>query len=86
MAKIELQTEMDKLLLKNQAAINDFFEGYGRDTIKEYGQTILDLQMVLKQNKILTDEFEEDLSSKFNSLYKLVSNIYPEQEKDFSKN
>lgn len=82
----EQQTETNELLLKNQIAINDFFEGYGRDSIKEYGQTILDLLLLVKANKSLSDEFEEGLTGKLNSLYRLISNLSPEQKKDFSKN
>lgn len=64
-------------LTANDKAINDFFEGYDKETLKEYGNTFFALISVLKENDVLTNDFEKDTFSKFMSLLKLISELKP---------
>jgi len=61
--------------VKNQEAINSFFEGYGFNTLKEYGQTFFDVINLLEQNPIASKAFKEDLYGKFSSIYRLLASI-----------
>jgi len=64
---------------RNQEAINEFFEGYGFDTIKEYGQTFFDLISLLQQKQITSNAFAEDLTGKLSSMYRLISALEREE-------
>ena len=61
-----------------QAAINDFLEGYGPETLKEYGTVFLEVITAIQHpNRINTATFVLDISEKFASLYKLISALEP---------
>jgi hypothetical protein len=61
----------------NDKAINEFFQGYENDTLKEYGNMLFSLISILKETDTLTKEFEKDTFSKLMSLHKLISEIKP---------
>jgi hypothetical protein len=64
-------------LTANEKAINDFFEGYENETLKEYGNTLFSLISILKENDTLTTSFEKDTFSKLMALHKLISELKP---------
>ncbi len=64
-------------LTANEKDINDFFEGYNKETLKEYGNTFFALISILKENDVLTNDFEKDTFSKFVSLLRLISELKP---------
>lgn len=71
--KTMLKTE----LTANDRAINDFFQGYDKETLKEYGNMFFSLISVLKENEVLTNDLEKDTFSKFMSLLRLISELKP---------
>ena len=62
---------------ENQQVINEFFEGYGHETAKEYGQTFFDVMQVLQTGERMTSEGMEDLTGKFSILQTLINEIQP---------
>lgn len=60
---------------RQQTAINEFLEGYGSNTLKEYGQTMFDLLQATKAPNLLCEEMEQDVTVKFNSLFRLIANL-----------
>jgi|GEM_PF-4578734 len=64
---------------KNQLAINEFYEGYGEETAKEYGQAILDLVLLLQSGGQATPSLLLDTTGRLNSLYRLISSISPDE-------
>ena len=58
--------------LKNQQAINEFFEAFGADTAKEYSTSIFDLLTIVSTHTNTSCEFKEDLSFKLKDLNRLI--------------
>lgn len=79
--------------LSNQQAINEFFEGYGPDTAKEYSSSIVDLLLLVADNNNFSREYREDLTTKLKDLNRLVLQLgktdkipLPILESDYQKN
>lgn len=67
----------------NQNAIDAFFEVYGNDTVNEYGKSFFDLLTAIQQPDPPTERFLQDVTSKFSSLFALISGIKPTVKANF---
>jgi hypothetical protein len=61
----------------NEKAIATFFEGYGSQTVTEYGKTFFDVLHILQQGNEATGNFLQDVTAKFLSVYTLLTEINP---------
>lgn len=76
-SEIKTKTMHAYEITESQKAIDEFFEGYGDATFKEYGNTLFELVSILKEKEVLSREFEKEVFSKLNSLHRLISNLEP---------
>lgn len=70
--------------LKNQQAINDFFEAFGVDTAKEYSTSIFDLTVMVATQTNISSEHKEDLLTKLKDLNRLILQFEKIEEVEIS--
>ncbi len=56
-----------------QNEINEFIDGYGADTVKEYGQTFFEIISTLNRPCTPSAAFVLDVTEKLSSIYRLIS-------------
>lgn len=61
--------------IRNQQAINEFFDAFGTDTTKEYSEAFFDLVILLGENQKLSSSRREDLTTKLKDLNRLVTQL-----------